>query len=99
MGADMLETPAVKSDSRRVPLMVRAPKAQEVRVTGDFTQWTMQGVRLSHDGKGEWRTVLPLVPGEYEYRLLVDGAWQDDAGATERVPNPFGSENCVLKVL
>jgi len=95
----MLQRSAVQSTSRRVALVVSAPEARDVRVTGDFTQWTTQGVRLSHDGKGEWRTVLPLVPGEYEYRLLVDGAWQDHAGAIDRVANPFGSENCVLKVL
>jgi hypothetical protein len=29
----------------------------------------------------------------------VDGEWRDDPNCTERVPNPFGSENCVLHVL
>ena len=99
-----METPmvlktALQSATRRVAFVVKAPDAQEVRVTGDFTHWTTRGIRLSHDGKGEWRTVLPLDPGEYQYRLLIDGAWRDHAEALERVANPFGSENCVLKVL
>ncbi|MBI3858582.1 MAG: hypothetical protein HY293_23090, partial [Planctomycetes bacterium] len=43
-------------------------------------------------------TALDLPPGEYEYRLIVDGVWRDHPGAAKRVPNPFGTENCVLVV-
>jgi len=95
----MLEKVATAPVARRVAIVVKALEAKEVRVTGDFTKWAMRGIRLSHDGKGQWRTVLPLAPGEYQYRLLVDGEWRDHGEATERVANPFGSENCVLKVL
>lgn len=95
----MLESAKVKHTTRRVPLLVKAAEAKEVRVTGDFTRWVKEGIPLSHDGDGRWRTVLPLEPGEYQYRLLVDGEWKDHAEATERVANPFGSENCVLKVV
>jgi len=89
---------AAKQTTRRVPIIVKETIAEEVRVTGDFSDWVKDGVRLSHDGNGEWRTVLPLEPGEYQYRLLVDGQWKDHTEATERVANPFGSENCVLRV-
>lgn len=85
--------------SRRVLLVVNAPKAGDVRVMGDFTGWSGKGIRLSHDGGGRWRTVLSLEPGEYQYRLLIDGTWEDHGEADLRVPNPFGSTNCVLKVL
>jgi len=34
-----------------------------------------------------------------EFRLVVAGEWRDHDDATERVANPFGSENGVLKVL
>jgi hypothetical protein len=43
--------------------------------------------------------VLTLEPGDYQYRLRVDGAWMDHAEAARRVTNPFGTENCVLQVL
>ncbi|MBI3857140.1 MAG: hypothetical protein HY293_15755 [Planctomycetes bacterium] len=94
----MVENVATRPDRRRVSIVVKAAQAKDVRVTGDFTRWTKQGIRLSNDGNGHWRTVLPLDPGEYQYRILVDGQWQDHEDATERVANPFGSENCVLKV-
>ena len=95
----MLEKTAVRSETRRVTFVFKSPEAKDVRVTGDFTRWAPQGIRLSHDGNGRWRTVLSLDPGEYQYRLLVDGLWQNHEDATERVTNPYGSENCVLKVL
>ena len=89
----------MKHTRRRVPFLAVAAEANEVRVTGDFTRWGKEGIPLSHDGSGKWRTVLPLEPGEYQYRLLVDGEWKDHAEAAGRVANPFGSENCVLKVV
>jgi len=88
-----------KAPIRRVPIVVKDVIAEEVRITGDFTDWLKDGIRLSHNGKNEWRTVLPLGPGRYQYRLLVDGEWKDHADASERVENPFGSKNCVLKVV
>ena len=95
----MLEFVATRSIARRVPLVVNAPGAVDVRVTGDFSSWNEKGVRLSHDGGGRWRTVLSLEPGEYQYRLLIDGAWQEHGDADLRVENPFGSKNCILSVL
>lgn len=86
-------------EARQVAIMVNAPEAREVLVTGDFVDWAKDGVRLSHKGNGEWQAVLSLEPGEYEYRLLVDGEWQDHKEASHRQPNPFGTENCVLKVV
>ena len=53
---------------------------------------------MSHRGDGQWRTVIFLEPGEYQYRLVVDGEWKDHSEATRRVPNSFGTENCVLTV-
>jgi len=90
---------SAKRESRRVPLVVKETIAEEVRVTGDFLDWVKEGIRLSHDGTGNWRTFLRLAPGEYQYRLLVDGEWKDHADATGRVANPYGTQNCLLKVL
>lgn len=95
----MPENVMVKRVTRRVLLAVKAAEADEVRVTGDFSQWSELGIPLIRNGNGEWRTMLSLEPGEYQYRLRVDGEWKDHAEATARVANPFGSENCVLKVV
>ena len=83
---------------KKIPLRVRAEGAKEVVLTGDFTQWAKDKIRLTPAAGGEWITLLELAPGEYQYRLLVDGEWRDHPEATRRVPNSFGTQNCVLVV-
>ena len=77
----------------------RAPGALSVQLLGDFTHWQNQPVHLKKENDGLWRTSVPLEPGTYHYRFVVDGQWHDDPDCTLRVPNPFGSENMILKVL
>ncbi len=90
--------PAKGPSLKKVPLTVRLNGAKEVVLTGDFTQWAKDKIRLTPAAAGEWITVLELAPGEYQYRLIVDGEWRDHAEAPRRVRNPFGTENCVLIV-
>jgi hypothetical protein len=39
-----------------------------------------------------------LMPGSYQYRLIVDGVWQEDPSNPEQVPNYSGGYNSVLQV-
>jgi len=89
---------ATRPRTRKVRFTVRLPQADEVVLTGDFNQWNPEGIPLHHDGDEEWYTPLELAPGDYQYRLKVDGEWRDNPDATRKVPNPFGTENCVLTV-
>jgi hypothetical protein len=50
---------------------------------------------MKKDKKGIWKTTASLKPGRYEYRFLVDGDWKNDPCCPGRVPNEFGSQNCV----
>lgn len=90
--------PPVASPLKKVPLKVKADGAKEVVLTGDFTAWAKDKVRLTPTAGGEWITVLELAPGEYQYRLIVDGEWRDHAEASGKIGNPFGTQNCVLIV-
>lgn len=84
-----------KASSRRIPFTVSVD-AKEVALAGDFNGWAT--TPLKNFGDGAWSVILELAPGEYQYRLVVDGQWRDHAEAKRRVPNPFGTENCVLTV-
>ena len=83
---------------KKVVLKVLAPGARDVVLTGDFSGWAPGMVRLDRSTGGAWSGTLELAPGEYQYRLIVDGQWRDHSEARRRVPNPFGGENCVLVV-
>jgi 1,4-alpha-glucan branching enzyme len=75
-----------------------APQAKSVFIAGDFNQWNLSAHPLKQDKKGVWKISLPLGPGRYEYRFLVDGAWQNDPNCSSFVENPFGTLNC-LKIV
>jgi 1,4-alpha-glucan branching enzyme len=75
-----------------------APQATAVAVVGSFSGWEQNPVSLKRGKNGSWSGAAELKPGRYEYRFLVDGRWENDPQAVERVSNPFGSSNCVVKV-
>ncbi len=79
--------------------LLDAPNARDVRLTGEFTGWSSEGIRMDKDEKdGLWKAVLDLEPGEYEYRFIVDGVWIKDPNNTDSVLNEFGQENSLLIV-
>src|SRR5581483_1402745 len=88
----------IQSEHKRISFIFRHDHAKDVVITGDFTGWTDDGVRLTKTPTGEWQTVLQLTPGEHQYRLRIDGSWEDHPQAVKRVPNPYGSQNCILIV-
>jgi len=94
---DKAPVPAPVSTLKKVPLKIKADGAREVVLTGDFTQWAKDKIRLTPTAGGEWITVLELAPGRYQYRLIVDGEWRDHPEAP-KVGNPFGTQNCILTV-
>jgi hypothetical protein len=83
---------------KKVEFRFRSPAANSVQLAGDFTEWEKNPVDMMHSEDGTWFTVVPLAPGQYSYRFIVDGAWCDDPGSDVRLPNPFGTENAVIRV-
>jgi 1,4-alpha-glucan branching enzyme len=87
-----------KTAKQKVTFTYVAPQARSVLLAGDFTGWQQTPVGLKKDKSGVWKATVSLVPGKYEYRLLVDGEWQNDPQCPTRQPNHFGGENCVCVV-
>ena len=75
------------------------PEAKEVFVVGEFDNWDTGKNKMRRFKDGTWKKKIKLDPGQYEYRFLVDGDWQNDPQCKEHRPNSFGSENSVLKVV
>jgi hypothetical protein len=79
-----------------VLFILDCPEAQVVYLCGSFNNWvadTLRMVRRHSDGC--WECRLPLRPGRYEYKYLVDGKWIHDALSRQNVPNQFGTLNSV----
>lgn len=83
---------------RHVKFSLKAPSAKSVKLAADFTDWEKCPLDLTQNEDGVWFSLIPLEPGQYSYRFIVDGQWCDDPRSTRRVPNPFGTENALLVV-
>jgi len=94
----LLEEHFPDSEARGVSFEYFNPTAREVLVAGSFNDWQPGATPMSKQRGGKWSTELLLKPGRYEYRLVVDGRWQDDPLAARFVANPFGGLNCVVEV-
>jgi 1,4-alpha-glucan branching enzyme len=84
-----------KPKAKKVPFDLFSPEAQKVSLAAGFNGWDVTSLPMKGDAKGNWKINVDLQPGKYEYRFWVDGRWQDDPNAQERVNNPFGTQNCV----
>ena len=75
-----------------------APDAKEVFLVGDFNNWNGEGYRMKKFKDGICKKKVPLKPGRYEYRFIVDGNWWTDPRANETCPNAFGTQNSIINI-
>ena len=94
----LLEENFPDSEAHAVSFECFNSTAREVLVAGFFNDWQPRATPMTEQRGGKWSTELLLKPGHYEYRLVVDGQWQDDPMAARFVANPFGGLNCVVEV-
>ena len=87
--------PKEKVLTKKVLFEFLSPEAKEVYLAGEFNRWDTHANTMERDKDGIWRTTLSLKPGRYEYRLWVDGNWENAPSCSGCVPNIFGSLNCV----
>lgn len=92
-------TPAPEADKHyEVVLSFMTDPGSKVSVVGSFNDWDSKSTPMQEVSPGDFRVVLKLAPGEYEYKFVRNGRWQADPNAKEWAPNPFGSLNSRLTV-
>ena len=81
---------------KKVDFKFGAPRtAHDVKLCGNFTNWEQGAIVMDRGRAGEWKTMVNLEPGEYEYKFWADGVWYNDPSADKQVSNDWGSENSV----
>jgi 1,4-alpha-glucan branching enzyme len=85
-----------RAAKKRVEFKFHAPDAHDVSVAGTFNDWS--GRRMNKDDQGNWKALMILSPGTYQYRFIVDGEWRDDPTCPDKTSNDHGGENCVVRV-
>jgi chromosome partitioning protein len=94
--AALLHGPEVTGEGVR--FVADFPRASEVRVTGTFNDWSERGTPMYRRGDGRWECLLPIAPGEHQYRFIVDGTWLPDPHNEAQVSNEFGGANSLVAV-
>lgn len=93
------EVYGVRQVGDQVLFAARFVGAKKVLIAGDFNNWSPMSTPMSTNGKpGVWVTKLPLFPGRYRYRFVVDGKWMTDPNNTYVETNQFGELNNVIEV-
>jgi chromosome partitioning protein len=77
----------------------RFENAGKVLIAGDFNNWSPMSTPMLASEPGVWETKLPLLPGRYRYRLIVDGQWMTDPNNTYVETNQFGELNNIVEVV
>ena len=83
---------------RRVTFALKAARAKEVSLLGDFNNWDAAVNPMKRDKDGIWKSTLILPSGRYEFKFMVDGQWREASKTEPSVPNCFGTLNNVLVV-
>jgi 1,4-alpha-glucan branching enzyme len=86
-----------------------APSARQVTLAGNFNNWggTQGGGRYDPtidpmsdtNGDGVWTIVVPLPPGRYQYKFVIDGGvrWEEDPSNPDKAFEA-GIENSLILV-
>ena len=74
------------------------PRAQEVVIAGDFTNWQAGALPMTKGDKG-WTYVTTVAAGTVmKYKFISDGNWTPDLKAPDTVDDGFGGLNGLVDV-
>ena len=73
-------------------------KVKKVLVTGSFNNWSKEKDQLLDKRNGVYELTLPLDPGNYIYKYIVDGKEIADPVNSEKAPTGFDDFNSVLRI-
>ncbi len=78
-----------------------AKEAKDVRVIGDFNNWSWENGYKMQLKKNEFVAEVELPAGKaYQFRYLIDNhIWENDWKADDYVPTVFGAHNSVLSLI
>lgn len=62
-----------------------AANASQVMLIGDFTHWRRSPILLHRESEDLWQAKVPLAPGTYNYRFVVDGELSGEPNVTVQV--------------
>ena len=89
----------LQPETGKMKFFLRAPEAHSVKVVGTFNNWNSnEDSLLERHDDGVWSKEVPLSPGIYQYKFLIDDIWSEDRNNPRVVEDEFGGKNSVIEV-
>ena len=86
-------------DRMNVSFAFDAEPGSAVFLAGTFNGWDESSLPLCDlDESGHYRAEVPLLPGLYEYKIVLNGIWVADAKCARWKFNEHGTLNSVIEV-
>jgi Glycogen recognition site of AMP-activated protein kinase len=74
-------------------------EAGQVALCGEFNDWSPETTSLTRGDDRAWRVTVPLAPGTYRYKFLLDGeTWENGTDADRYEENAYGTTDSVVVV-
>lgn len=83
-------------EGRHVVLTYHHLLNKDLQIAGDFNDWIPDHDVETRVVNDTVQKVLKIRPGSYQYRVIIDGKWQEDPANPTRVSNSFGGSNSLL---
>ena len=81
--------------TNEVTFSIRQPQAKKVKVYGSFNGWA-RGYELKKVDGERWQQTVELARGRYEYKFLIDGKWEFDAGLPAINDGLYSKNNVIV---
>ncbi len=75
---DLHKNLSFKSKLSFAEFRIKAPKAKEVFLIGNFNNWKAGTLKMMKGSDGTWSVFLPLPQGHYQYLFIIDGKESPD---------------------
>jgi hypothetical protein len=86
---------AIQNDSIVTFYMRGSTNARQVLLAGSFTNWQTAAIGMTKTDSG-WIARIPLRPGKYWYKFIVDGNWTIDKDNNIHENDGRGNDNSVF---
>jgi Glycogen recognition site of AMP-activated protein kinase len=74
-------------------------QAERVALCGEFNDWSLDSISLARGADRAWSVTVPLSPGTYRYKFLLDGeTWENGPDADRLEDNAYGTQDSVIVV-
>lgn len=83
---------------QRVELVYPDYVGRDLKIAGEFNNWAPdEGVETIIEPNAI-KKIFYVEPGEYQYRLVIDGKWRNDPTNPDQILNSLGVHTSMLKV-